>query len=604
MELIVTLNETILGQVKEEDIEEEIADSFEFMDEIYICLTTLEDAMRVEAENVVKPPTQSNSSQQDQQVDEPGHGNGGGSNVRLPKLQLPSFDGSAAATINCLSLSSANYEAAVVLLKERYEDPQKIINAHKDALDNLPIVENARDLKAVRHLYDEVEANVRALSALDQEAEEYGGLLLPLMFHKIPEEIRLSICTKVSKENWNLEAVLKELKHELANRERCDYSAVTHPGDTSTREDQKLPPVKKSGGREPPSTSALMAAGSDGNQKPTYVYCGQHHSSVQCTIVTNAQERKEILEKSGRCFIYIRKNHLSRNCRSQSRCSKCHGRHHSSICDPTETPVSQVSTETQTPESRVDEKRVMSSVNMCVGTKNSVLLQTAKAAVYNPGNSHRKMTIGIILNRRSQRSYVTERICDTLNLPVPHSESLISNPFGSNTGIHQQCKVVNLCMGTMGSDDVTLSAICVPVISSQAQGQCPRQAMSSYSHLAGLTLADDCEVEANIDTLVGADQYWNFVTGRLIRGDSGPTAILTKLGWVLSGPVHYQVPSSTTVNLTSTHVLKCQVSNHPDPDMLESELERFWKLQSLGIVLNESKVYDDFQQRIRFDGQR
>ena len=53
-----------------------------------------------------------------------------------------------------------------------------------DALVNLPIVESARHLKAVRHLYDEVEANVRALSALGREAEECGGLLLPLCFTK------------------------------------------------------------------------------------------------------------------------------------------------------------------------------------------------------------------------------------------------------------------------------------------------------------------------------------------------------------------------------------------------------------------------------------
>ena len=45
----------------------------------------------------------------------------------------------------------------MALLKERYGDPQKI-NAHMDALVNFPIVENARDLKGVRHLYDEVEA--------------------------------------------------------------------------------------------------------------------------------------------------------------------------------------------------------------------------------------------------------------------------------------------------------------------------------------------------------------------------------------------------------------------------------------------------------------
>ena len=95
-----------------------------------------------------------------------------------------------------------------------------------------------------------------------------------------------------------------------------------------------------------------------------------------------------------------------------------------------------------------------------------------------------------------------------MNLPVAHSEPFTINPFGSNTGIHQQCKVVNLCIGTLGSDDV--SAICV---SSPVQGQCPRQAVSNYTNLAGLTLADDCEGEADIDILVGADQYWNFVTG-------------------------------------------------------------------------------------------
>ena len=93
MELIVAINETILGQVEEEDMEAEIADSSEFMDEIDICLTTLEDTMRMEAENVVTPPMQANSSQQDEQVDEPGHGSGDSSKVRLMKLHLPSFDG-------------------------------------------------------------------------------------------------------------------------------------------------------------------------------------------------------------------------------------------------------------------------------------------------------------------------------------------------------------------------------------------------------------------------------------------------------------------------------------------------------------------------------
>ena len=37
MELVATLNETILAQVEEENIEADVADSSEFMDEIDIC---------------------------------------------------------------------------------------------------------------------------------------------------------------------------------------------------------------------------------------------------------------------------------------------------------------------------------------------------------------------------------------------------------------------------------------------------------------------------------------------------------------------------------------------------------------------------------------
>lgn len=176
---------------------------------------------------------------------------------------------------------------------------------------------------------------------------------------------------------------------------------------------------RNQGAREPPSTFALMA-GSDGNQKSACVYCGQHHPSVQCNIVTNVQKRKEILKNSGSCFIRIRKYHHSKNCRSRSRCSKCHGRHHSSICDPTETTKSPISTENQKLESVVDEKGMISPVNMSVGTKSTVLLQTENATIYGG----------------SQRSYITERVRDALHLPVSHSESLTSKPFGSNTANH------------------------------------------------------------------------------------------------------------------------------------------------------------------------
>ena len=46
----------------------------------------------------------------------------------------------------------------------------------------------------------------------------------------------------------------------------------------------------------------------------------------------------------------------------------------------------------------------------------------------------------------------------------------------------------------------------------------------------------DGKSAVDIEMLIGADCYWDLTTGHTCRGDSGPVAIQTKLGWVLSGP--------------------------------------------------------------------
>ncbi|CAB3998519.1 Hypothetical predicted protein [Paramuricea clavata] len=75
---------------------------------------------------------------------------------------------------------------------------------------------------------------------------------------------------------------------------------------------------------------------------------------------------------------------------------------------------------------------------MCVNTKNAVLLQTAKATIYRPDKLHRKQKARIILDGGSQRTYVTERVRNEMNLVTSHSESLTIKPFGSSGGTTQK----------------------------------------------------------------------------------------------------------------------------------------------------------------------
>ena len=80
--------------------------------------------------------------------------------------------------------------------------------------------------------------------------------------------------------------------------------------------------------------------------------------------------------------------------------------------------------------------------------------------------------------------------------------------------------------------------ICEPLI-----GQPIDACINQSPHLSGLELADELADWADqgsileVDILIGSDYYWNIVIGAVSKGAYGPTAIHTKLRWVLSGPI-------------------------------------------------------------------
>lgn len=120
--------------------------------------------------------------------------------------------------------------------------------------------------------------------------------------------------------------------------------------------------------------------------------------------------------------------------------------------------------------------------------------------------------------------------------------------------------------------------------------------MKQYSHLRGLDLGDLAQDTGPIapEILIGADHYWELVTGRIVRGESGPIALETHLGWVLTGPASSVTQSSTTSLMTVASTARSKVRE------TDSLLRAFWELESLGIVDRESSLYDQFKTNIVF----
>ena len=231
------------------------------------------------------------------------------------------LEGPAAESVAGLRLTAANYNEAVSILQRRFGDTDQIVSKHMEALLTLEAVTSQYNLKALRRLHDQVESQVRGLRALGIVAESYGSLLSPVILSKLPQELRLIVSREVREGRWHLDELIRLVDMEIKARERA--SNTSNAGANGGRQ-------PKAPGKNLPTNAALLSSDSP---VPKCSYCRQQHSSVSCRTVTDPTERKQILRKTGRCFVCLRRYHTSRECRSTLKCTSCGGRHHISICN-------------------------------------------------------------------------------------------------------------------------------------------------------------------------------------------------------------------------------------------------------------------------------
>ena len=204
--ILKALDESILSAVEDGDIESEIEESKNFRGKIHEALVKLQSCQVVHDQ-------QGNPQSQETHQQTKSNGN----KSKLPKLTLNTFngdpkrwqqwwdsfcvavhensaistvekftylrslvEGSAAMAISGLQLTSANYDAALEVLKERFAQKQIIINSHMESLLKLKPVNAMSDIKGIRAVLDRVEIQVRGLQSLGVVSAQYNALLIPI----------------------------------------------------------------------------------------------------------------------------------------------------------------------------------------------------------------------------------------------------------------------------------------------------------------------------------------------------------------------------------------------------------------------------------------
>ncbi|KAG0414746.1 hypothetical protein HPB47_008075 [Ixodes persulcatus] len=281
------LNEQLEAFLTDEQAAEDFASVSEYEDNAAASLALLRH--HIESLQAPGPPARGIEQQNEdfplapgaQQNDHGDHGGPGRVGARLPKLELPRFDGTvsqwqpfwdmfchtvhennhltnidryhylktllsgpAAKAIAGIQVSEASYRVAIEILKNRFGSVKIIQQTYLANLRTLKPVKSSGDVTELRELLDSVQINVRGLKALGLLELSYAAMLLEVLTKATPSDIVVDYYKRQSfqentRENQSSEAELEQLlcylRIEVEAREKTGLVALTKrrlPDDT------------------------------------------------------------------------------------------------------------------------------------------------------------------------------------------------------------------------------------------------------------------------------------------------------------------------------------------------------------------------------------
>ena len=269
--------------------------------------------------------------------------------VRLPKLELPTFDGNleewlsfrdlyvaavhdntgltgaqklqylkasvkgdAALLLQSVSITNDNYEQAWDLLNNRYQNRREIVTSTLKRLVNNPPMRSDSPLE-LRKLVDTTMECIRSLKVMKVPVEHWDVIISYLIVDKLDRE---------SKQQWELNIKsgeipsLKELIDFLDQRSRALTNLSSRTSTTHFAENSP---------RLPRATN---------NTSECCPQCSDNHYLNKCAEFRNLtlEDKQSVVRNNGICDNCLRSGHTSQQCRSGG-CHVCGNRHHTMLCD-------------------------------------------------------------------------------------------------------------------------------------------------------------------------------------------------------------------------------------------------------------------------------
>nr|XP_015905719.2 uncharacterized protein LOC107438066 [Parasteatoda tepidariorum] len=261
----------------------------------------------------------------------------------------------------------------------------------------------------------------------------------------------------------------------------------------------------------------------------------------------------------------------------------------------------------ETPPSSISNEEVISSVSQCNNKKvecsKRVYLQTCTAEVKSDSSSQ---LTRILLDNGSQRSFLSERVANNLNLKPVAYEVLSVYSFGMQRATEKAYPVVEFEIFKKNTNFRTkIRTLVIPCITG-VKVEPPDPKVIEFMNKNKIDMADsyleDNDNLLSIELLIGSDLFWEFLLNVKISINNRLCAIKTVLGWVISGS-SYKREHTLSQNIA---VMKSVIESG---DMFD--LRNFWSLDSLGITkeceilsLKDKETIDKFEGNLKYENNR
>ena len=528
------------------------------------------------------------------------------SEIRLPRIDIPKFDGNfteflgfwdlfktavdtnssysdsqklwylkasltgeASNLLKNFCTEDCNYKEAKEILEKRYHNKDKIARTYINRFLNQTgiSVRNAQNLQTLHDISDEV---IRGLKTLKMESRDVW--LIHILLEKLDSDTRREWAEACSSLDDNEEIGIDSLLSFIAVR----FSSYDFANSKSTAAKQP----QSSHQNKPSYSGSKTFAATRTEFRYNCKFCPNlKHSVFDCETLNTmiVTDRIELVDKIGLCKNCLRPNHTESQTCKYGTCKKCNSSNHHTLLHVENSGQPTISCDNSAQSSSSSENSVLQKLG-------SSLLATAIA--YSQDLKGNKHVCRVFLDNGSQNCYISAEYCNKLALNRFDIDFPVSGIGDITTKAREGVNVTIFSRNHNESWNINCAVL--PQITSMMPSV-PLD-IKDWKIPHELQLADPkFNIPDSIDILIGSELFFSLlIMNQISIGKELPILQNTKLGWIVSGNIPVQHTANSFIALSTVHKSSLQLNDNKH-NILEQEGEQ--NLSKLSIAEQKSKNY-------------